>query len=272
MHRKVMPMAAAAGLIKDGQALALGGNALHRSPAAFAHELAKLNRTNLKIAGGPAPGYASDVLCAVDSVDTVYFGFFGFENEFGLAPGFRKGCQEGKIRAMEGSCTAIIAALRAGAYGVPFMPVGGMWGSDLLNLRPEFYQVMNSPFGQEKVVTVKALVPDWAIIHVHEADEFGNARIIGSLYQDVLLTRAAGKTIITAERIVDTESFRKNPQLTSVPHFLVEAVVLAPQGARPGICFGEYDTVDADGMKAYTKAVKEGAVQEYLAAVTEGRA
>lgn len=102
MHRKVMPMAAAAGLIKDGQMLAVGGNALHRTPATFCHELAKRGRKDLKLASA-APGYASDVLCAADCVDTVYFGFFGFENEFGLAAGFRKGCQEGKIRAMEGS-------------------------------------------------------------------------------------------------------------------------------------------------------------------------
>ena len=163
----------------------------------------------------------------------------------------------------------MIAALRAGAYGIPFMPVGGMWGSDLLELRPDFFQIMNSPFGDEKVVTVKALVPDWAIIHVHEADEFGNARIIGSEFQDALLARAAKKTIITAERIVDTESFRKNPESTNVPHFLVEAVVLAPKGARPGICFGEYETVDAGGMKAYTKAIKEGTMNEFLVAVTE---
>ncbi|OPZ75214.1 MAG: Glutaconate CoA-transferase subunit A [Firmicutes bacterium ADurb.Bin456] len=155
---------------------------------------------------------------------------------------------------------------------MPFMPVGGLWGSDLLKQRPEFYQVMTSPFGGEKVVAVKALVPDWAILHVHEADEFGNARILGSAFQDTLLSRAAKKTIITAERIVDTESFRKNPELTNVPHFLVEAVVLAPLGAKPGICYGEYDLADDGGMRAYIKAVKEDTLDKYLAGVTEGGA
>jgi glutaconate CoA-transferase subunit A len=102
MHRKVMSMAAAAELVKNGQMLALGGNALHRTPAAYAHTLAGLKRSNLKIAGA-APGYAADVLCAAGAVDTVYFGFFGFENEYGLAAGFRKGSQEGRIKAIEGS-------------------------------------------------------------------------------------------------------------------------------------------------------------------------
>ncbi|HBV96110.1 MAG TPA: CoA transferase subunit A [Desulfotomaculum sp.] len=271
MQRKLMPMSSAVSLIEDGQLLAVGGSALHRNPAVFCHQLAKLNRTRLRLVG-VAQGYASDVLCAGNCVDTVYFSFFGFENEFGLAPGFRKGCQEGKIKAVEGSCISIIAALRAGGYGIPFMPVGGMWESELLDVRPDFFQVMTSPFNGEKVVVVRALVPDWAIIHVHEADEYGNARIIGSLFQDQLLTRAARKTIITAERIVDTESFQINPALTTVPHFQVEAVVLAPQGAKPGICFGEYETVEAGCMKAYSRAIKEGALDHFLAITTEGRA
>lgn len=266
MHSKLTPLSSAVSLIEDGQTLAVGGSSLHRTPAAFCHKLAGMNKEALKIVS-VFPGYAADVLCAAGCVDTVYFSFFGFENEFGLAPGFRKGCQEGKIKAVEGSCISIIAALRAGASGVPYMPVGGLLGSELLGIRPDFFQVVTSPFSSEKVVAVKALVPDWAIIHVHEADEFGNARIIGSEFQDALLARAARKTIITAERIVDNESFRRNPELTAVPHFLVEAVSLSPHGAKPGICFDEYEIADAGLMKAYTKAVKEGTLNKFL----EGR-
>jgi len=102
VFEKLMSMDQAVDLVKDNQLLAIGGNALHRTPAAFAHHLAKANRKGLKICGA-APGYASDVLCAAGCVDTIYFGFFGFENEYGLAAGMRKGCQAGKIRAVEGS-------------------------------------------------------------------------------------------------------------------------------------------------------------------------
>lgn len=102
MIKKVMSMAEAVDLIKENQLLAMGGNALHRTPAAFAHCLARAKVGGLKVCGA-APGYASDVLCAVGCVDTIYFGFFGFENEYGLAAGMRKGCQSGQIRAIEGS-------------------------------------------------------------------------------------------------------------------------------------------------------------------------
>lgn len=147
-----------------------------------------------------------------------------------------------------------------------------MWGSDLIAQRPDFFQVMKSPFTGEEIVTVRALKPDWAIIHVQEADEFGNARILGSDFQDVLFSRAAKKTIITTEKIVDTDTFRQEPKLTSIPHFLVEAVILAPQGAKPGICYPYYNTVEASNMKAYGKAVKEGTLDAYLAQAMEGRA
>lgn len=140
-----------------------------------------------------------------------------------------------------------------------------MWGSDLLAQRPDFFQVMRCPFTGEAVVAVRALRPDWAVIHVQEADEYGNARIIGPEFQDVLLTRAAKKTIITTEKLVDTKTFKQEPKLTSVPYFLVEAVVLAPGGARPGICHPLYRTVDAEGMKAYSQAVKDGNLDGYLA-------
>ncbi len=151
------------------------------------------------------------------------------------------------------------------------MPVAGMWGSDLVDLRPEFYSVMKSPFDGTDVVCVRALVPDYAIIHVQEADIYGNCRILGPSYQDLLLARAAKKVIITTERIVGTYRMQEEPKLTAIPHFLVEAVVDLPGGAKPGICYPEYLTVDWDDHKAYQKAVKAAQVPQYAEKMLEGR-
>lgn len=269
MFSKLTSLTDAAQLIQDNQIISLSGNALHRNPAAFARELAGLKRKNLKILGA-AHGYAADILCAVGSVAEIYFGFCGFENEYGLAPGIRKSIQEGTTKAVEGSCTAMIASLRGASYGLPFMGVGGLWGSDLVKTLPGFYRVMKSPFDETEVVCVKAIQPDWAIIHVQEADEYGNARILASEYQDILYTRAAKKTIITTEKIVSTAELQKEPKLTSIPHFLVEAVVLVPEGAKPGICYPDYETVDDSAMKSYINAVKNNTVDEYLQKQTQG--
>lgn len=137
--------------------------------------------------------------------------------------------------------------------------------------RPEFFQVMKSPFDGTEVVCVKALVPDYAIVHVQEADIYGNCRILGPSYQDALLARAAKKTIVTAERIVGTYRMKEEPKLTAIPHFLVEAVVELPGGAKPGICYPEYQAVDWPKHKAYQKAVKEGQVPQYADSMLEGR-
>lgn len=165
----------------------------------------------------------------------------------------------------------MIHALRAGAYGVPFLPVGGMWGSDLVAQRPDFFQVVKSPYDGTEVVCVKALVPDYAIVHVQEADIYGNCRILGPSYQDALLARAAKKTIVTTERIVGTYRMQEEPKLTAIPHFLVEAVVELPGGARPGICYPEYREVDWDAHSLYKKAVKAGEVSQFAAKMLEGR-
>jgi len=151
------------------------------------------------------------------------------------------------------------------------MPVGGMWGSDLVAKRPEFFQVMRSPFEDKEVVCVKALVPDYAIIHVQESDIYGNARILGPAYQDVLMSRAARKTIITTERIVGTYRMQEEPKLTLIPHFTVEAVVELPGGAKPGICYPEYLSVDWDDHKSYVSSVKAGEVQSFAEKMLKGR-
>jgi glutaconate CoA-transferase subunit A len=151
------------------------------------------------------------------------------------------------------------------------MPVGGMWGSDLVAIRPEFYAVMKSPFDGTEAVCVKALVPDYAILHVQEADIYGNCRILGPSYQDALMARAAKKVIITTERIVGSYRMQEEPKLTAIPHFLVEAVVELPGGAKPGICYPEYQIVEWDNHKAYLKAVKGDELTKFADMMLEGR-
>jgi glutaconate CoA-transferase subunit A len=146
-----------------------------------------------------------------------------------------------------------------------------MWGSDLVAIRPEFFHVIKNPFDGKEVVCVKALVPDYAIIHVQEADIYGNARIIGPTYQDILLSRAAWKTIITTERIVGTYRMQEEPKLTAIPYLAVEAVVELPGGAKPGVCYPEYCTVDWEDLKTYVGAVKAGQVPSFAEKMLEGR-
>ena len=114
-------------------------------------------------------------------------------------------------------------------------------------------QTVRDPYTGADVYVAPALRPDWAVLHVQEADAQGNARIYGSVFWDRLMSRAARGVILTAERIVPTEELARQPELTVIPGILVRAVVEAPGGARPGSCAPLYD-VDRAGVEAYLAA------------------
>jgi glutaconate CoA-transferase subunit A len=157
-----------------------------------------------------------------------------------------------------------MTGLRAAAHGVPFEPVPGFKGTDLPATAD--FRTVKDPWSGEEIYVVPALRPDWAILHVQEADARGNARIIGSPGYDLLMAQAADRVILTAERIVATEELAKIPELTRIAELTVAAVVEAPGGARPGDCAGFYD-IDEPGLRRYLEASgsAEG-LAEYLRA------
>jgi len=236
---KLVPLEEAAAMVRDGDLLALGGNVLHRAPMAFVRELIRQGKRRLGVVK-TAGAHDIDLLCAAGCVEAVNAGFVSYETEFGLAMHYRKAVESGEVRANEHACYTVISALRAAASGAPFMPVAGFRGTDLIRENDDF-RVIPDPFGGEPVTVVRAIMPDWAVIHVQEADETGNAVIHGPKYEDVLMSRAARKVIVTAERVVSAGHWQRQPTLVDIPGFLVEAVVHAPRGAAPGSCDRMYD-------------------------------
>ncbi len=73
-----------------------------------------------------------------------------------------------------------------------------------------------------------------AAIHVHAADMYGNSVIRGISVADLELARAAKRLIITTEKLVHNEVIREDPTHTSIPFYLVDAVVEVPYGSYPG--------------------------------------
>jgi glutaconate CoA-transferase subunit A len=136
------------------------------------------------------------------------------------------------------------------------MPIAGMTGSDLFAARD--FRTVADPYTGEQVVAIPALIPDVAIIHVQEADALGNARILGTHFEDVLMVKAARNVIITAERIVPGREFEPSPENVAIPAFMVDAVVEAPRGAWPCSCAGYYD-IDTKYLAEYIAASKDEA-------------
>jgi glutaconate CoA-transferase, subunit A len=124
---------------------------------------------------------------------------------------------------------------------------------------------VRDPYTGEEVYVVPRLQPDWAVLHVQEADAEGNARIYGSVFWDRIMSRAARGVILTAERIVSTAELAERPELTVIPGLLVRAVVEAPGGAGPCSCTPAYE-VDRAGVEAYLRASADpDALAAYLA-------
>lgn len=135
------------------------------------------------------------------------------------------------------------------------MPVAGVQHSDLMQAAG--FKLVTCPYSGEQWAAIPAIAPDWAIIHVQEADADGNCRIAGPRYDDLLLARAAAHVLVTAERIVAGATFAAAPERTDLPGLLVTAVVEAPRGAWPHACHGEYAAAD-DFFAAYLAAAAAG--------------
>ncbi len=255
MTDKRTTLAAAVAAIPDGAILALGGNTLHRGPFAAVHEIVRQRKRGLELVK-TAGAYDVDLLCGTGCAAAVSAGFVGFETVFGLAPSYRRAVEQGSVVAKEHACYSVIAGLRAAIQGVPFMPIAGMTGSDVPAARG--FQAVADPYSGASVVVIPSLMPDVAIVHVQEADQAGNARIYGTLFEDLLMIRAARHVILTAERLVDGIEFERMPESVAISGFMVDAVVEAPGGAWPGGCAGCYD-YDEPYLAAYVAASKDEA-------------
>ena len=248
--------------------VALGGNIIHRVPHAFVRRLAHRRDLSLHIVK-TAGAYDIDLLCLAGIVSAVSAGFVGYEAEFGLARHYRRAVERGEVHAWEHACYTVIGSLRAAAFGLGFMPVRAMEGSDLPDARG-FTWIDNPYAADERTVAIPAIKPDLAVVHVQYADDRGNGVILGPKNEDLLMVRAAERVVLTAERVVPTEELPIPIDHVDVPSVLVEAVIELPGGAWPGSCHGEYD-IDRDGVTALIDLEDAVALRRYLVALDETR-
>jgi glutaconate CoA-transferase subunit A len=155
--------------------------------------------------------------------------------------------------------------MQAASQGIPFQPVCGLHETDLPGATG--FAPVRDPYSGETVYVVPSIRPDWAVVHVHEADAQGNARIYGSPGYDLVMVEAAARVILTAERLLPGEEFAAHPEWTKIPGVFVTAVIVLPGGARPCGCSPDYD-VDESGIEAYLQAAgSEDDLRRYLARV-----
>jgi glutaconate CoA-transferase, subunit A len=263
---KVKTLAEAAGLVKDGDHVALSGFAISRNAVAFSHELIRQGRRRLTLSQAIV-GLDADILVGAGCVRHLIYGG-GSLDRFGLVEQINRAYEQKRITTESYSSLAVCYRYLAGALGVPFMPIKSLLGSDVLERLREFGNVreMDDPFSGERVLLLKALQPDFMVLQAQMADEEGNARVLGPLWDSKEAARAASQVIVIAEDLVPTEVIRQQPELTTMPGFRVSAVVPLTYGAHPTALYRCYD-YDSDHLREYVSRSREdfeGYLREYV--------
>jgi acyl CoA:acetate/3-ketoacid CoA transferase alpha subunit len=239
--------------VGDGDYIVWECNYLQRGPAAL-REIVRQRKRRLW-ACGKFTWVAVAILVEAGCVDRADMGFF-----MG-GPGLSRAVLDGRLRVWEYSNVVMTNRLRAGAQGLSFVQVRSLGGTT--NFPHSGAKLIEDPYTGEPTVIVPALNPDVAIIHVHQADVFGNARIFGAGISDAEAALASRKVVLSAEEIIDTEDVRHNPGLTKIPFYAVDAVVHQPFGAYPGECPGRYASDTAHVGEVFT-AMNGDRLGDYL--------
>src|SRR5262247_1598736 len=143
----------------------------------------------------PTSSLQADLLIGAGCVETLETSAVSL-GEFGLAPRFTAAILGNTIKMRDATCPALHAAFQAAEKGVPFMPLRGLIGSDVLKHRPD-WKVVDNPFGSDDpVVLLPAIKPDVTLFHAGMVDAEGNVWI-GRQRDLLTLAHAATTTIVT---------------------------------------------------------------------------
>lgn len=230
----------------------------HLIPFAAGHEIIRQGLRDLVVARA-TPDLIYDQLVAGGCVRKVIFSYMGNPGVGSLRI-VRAEIEAGNLEWEEYSHFSMITRLQAGAAGLPFMPMNPTGAGDLERSNPKYRRVID-PYSGQEVVTVPALNPDVAIVHVQRADTEGNAQIWGIIGEQKEAAFAAQRVILTAEEIVSQEVIRADPNRTLIPGFIVDAVCLVPFAAHPSYTQGYYDRdnafyLDWDGISRDVETVR----------------
>ncbi|SHN43694.1 glutaconate CoA-transferase subunit A [Cryptosporangium aurantiacum] len=253
---KTMQLADLTSHVESGMTIGIGGWGSRRKPMALVRQLLRSDVTDLTVVsfGGPDVG----LLCAAGKVRRVIYGFVSLDS-IALDPHFRAAREQHGLPVTEYDEGMFVAALRAGASRLSFLPTRAGLESDVLTLNPELRTVA-SPYDDEVYVAVPGIRLDVALIHLNRGDAHGNGQYLGpDPYFDDVFAMAADRCVLSVEKIVDTTELTAAapPQSLLVSRMFVHAVVEAPNGAHFTSCVPDYPRDEAF-QKRYVDAAGSG--------------
>jgi glutaconate CoA-transferase subunit A len=195
----------------------------------------------------PTSGLQAELLIGAGCVATLETSAITL-GEHGVAHRFLAGLREGAFRMLDATCPAIHSAVQAAAKGLPFMPMRGLLGSDLLVRRPD-WRVIDNPFqdgaagdtldsmrtaAADPIVLLPAIRPDVALFHAPFADRHGNV-FIGRRRELVTIAQASAQTLVTVEAVRDDIDLLASEETAAgaLSAVYVSGIAIAARGAWP---------------------------------------
>ncbi|MBZ5726590.1 MAG: CoA transferase subunit A [Acidobacteriia bacterium] len=234
---------AVAKYVNDGDEVALEGFT-HLIPMAAGHEIIRQGRRNLALIR-MTPDLIYDQMIGMGMARKLVFSWGGNPG-VGSLHRFRDAVERGwpqPLELVEHSHAAMANAYDAGAAGMPCAFFRGYRGSDLAGVNPDI-RFVRCPFSGEELACIPALRPDVTVIHAQKADREGNVLIEGILGVQKAAALAARRAIATVEEVVDGFGPRSSNAVI-LPSWVLSAVALAPNGARPSYAHGYYSRDNA---------------------------
>lgn len=271
MASKIVSLQEAISVIQDGDIVVFGGILEGRSPMAAQREIVRQRKKNLIFLNNVS---MNDFMVGAGCAKAIR-GCYTHMGIFGKAPCTHRKLASGEFIVDEIGHHDCLLQLIAPSYGLPYIASPYCLGSDIINPDYDYseklraiarnphkipkkkYIFTENPFSDEheKVVSLAAIKPDVAVIHVGMAGTEGTVRIDGMQGVDQFSAFASDKVIITADEIVPEEYIRRDPNRNIIPSTEVDMVVHVPWGAHPSASPNYYE-FDMEALFAYQAAAR----------------
>jgi glutaconate CoA-transferase subunit A len=260
-HCDVPALAAA---IPDGATVAIP-SAPSGVAMAATRELVRRRAKDLHLVCVPTSSIQADALIGAGCVASIETSAVSI-GEYGTGPRFAAAARDGSVTILDATCPAIHAGIQAGMKGLPFIPLRGLLGSDLVANRPD-WKVIDNPFAPgDQVVVLPSIRPDVALFHAPRADRLGNV-FIGRSRDLLNMAQASRATHVTVEELVEDDLLQDPDRAGAViPALYVDRIAVAPHGAWSLGLPGRYAPDDAALGRYAQSARTRGGFASWMAA------
>jgi glutaconate CoA-transferase, subunit A len=225
--------------------------------------LVRRKAKDLKLIGVPVLGLCADILIGAGCVKEVETSAVTL-GEAGLAPRFTEAAEKGALKIIDATCPMIHTGLQATEKGVPFLPLRGVLGSDLVKHHPDWKTIDNPYAKGDPILLARAISPDVALFHARWADDAGNVWV-GRRGELATIAHASKACYVTFEEKKPGDMLEDEILAPGcIGSVYISAVAPAPHGAWPLGVPGLYGIDDAHVQKYARLAKTAEGFKKYL--------